>query len=258
VPKSEWIVVDGAIPVIICEEQFAAVQTALQKFAKSRSIKNKDDGAIFARKIKCAECGRNMVYHSLKAGRVYLCSMHTRSDNFDCQTGRIEENAIYDAVLAALQTHLTTTKEKRAPQKETAKPALASKEPPCNKIRTLQLTVKKTNVSKAALWEEFNNGLITLEAFRSKNGKLSEQIAQHEKNISLLEAEARKSKTLSKDNNSLSKLYNEPNDITELNKGLVGKLIKDIKIYAPKRIEIVWSFRDPFAPLSKNSSYADE
>jgi len=247
VPKSEWIVVDVAIPVIISQEQFDKVQILLNDSPNSKAPFVLER-AMFARKIKCGNCGMGMVYHSLKSGRVYRCDMGTKSDKFDCQTGKIEEQAIYDAVLNSLQMIALLSKEEKARQLRISKGEADDRHVIHSKIRTAQIAIENINNEKMTLWEDFHNGAMSRESFQSKNDKFSEQIAQHEKNIARLESEAQTSKTISDDNNIAIERYNQLNGITELTKELVGEMVKEIRIHAPNHIEIDWIYSNPFTP----------
>ena len=213
VPESEWIVVDDAMPAIISTEQFARVQELI-KCKTKRTGAAKTEKALFARRIKCASCGRIMTYHALKHVRVYRCK-------FDCQTSKIEERAIHDAALNAIYAHALLTKGMVAGEKS-----------PRNKICTIQSSIEKYKVEKMALWEEFHNKAIAYEAYKNRVNKLSNQIKQCESSITMM-----KTKT------------EEPNDfhgIKELSREMVGELITRIDVYSSDRIEITINYDDIF------------
>jgi len=243
VPKSEWIVVEDAIPAIITTKQFAKVQEVLSKRFKSR--KNEvNNSTMFAGKIKCGECGRGMAYHKLKDGLVYKCVMRNHSNKFDCITGRLAEREIYDAVLNSLRILALLSKEELQRQSRAIVSNFLEDESKHSKIRTQQLAIEKAKVEKMALWEEFYNGIISRESFQNKGNRISELIAKHENNIANLEAEA--SDSISSIDIDVAERYNSLNGITQLSKELVSEMVKEIRIYSPERIEIAWTYGDPF------------
>jgi len=251
VPRSEWIIVDGAIPAIITDEQFARVQAKLRESVNNKGDKGKGkprtERAMFARKIKCGSCGRGMAYHALKAGRIYQCSMRNQSRDFSCNTGRIAEQDIYDAVLNTIQIHVRLTQEEKARRADAAKSDMANEQEIYGKIRAAQIGIEKSKIEKMALWEEFHNGGIAKEAFQDKSSKLTEQISQYEHQAILLESKLHKPMTTSECNDIFMKRYGQLNGINSLSKELVCELVKEIRIYDPEHIEIIWSYGDPFA-----------
>ena len=241
-PREQWIIVDGAIPAIISEEQFVRVQKLLtEPNPKGRTY---SETALFARKIKCAECGRGMAYHSLKNSKVFQCVMHRQSWNFDCQIGRIDERVIYDAVLNTIQTHALLTEEEIKRQHESNKAALSYEETTHRKIRALQLSIEKVKVEKMALWEEFHNGALTGEAYKDKSGRLSDKLTSLENNIVSLVAEINEHKTSAKTESEFVKRFSRLGGISKLSKELVCELVKEIRVYASDRIEIILKYAD--------------
>jgi len=243
-PRSEWIIVEGAIPAIITEEQFANVQEALQKHTKK--VGKRKGGSIFIRKIKCGDCGRGMAYQARTNGkkigtRVFLCTMHNLSKNYKCKTGRTEESDIYDAVLSAVQTHALLMKDITQKQNESNKSRKTIAESTQAKIKSLQLAIDKIKSSKVSLWEEFHNSNISRETFQAKSEKLSALIATHESSIADLEVKVVKLESSSAHENLSIDKYNRISGITELSIELVNELVKEIRIYSPERIEINWN-----------------
>ena len=248
VPKGEWIVVDGAIPKIIEQDQFDRVQELISKSSKNIAAPQPEK-ALFARKIKCGKCGMGMANSVLKAGRVYRCSMKRQSAKFDCQTERINECEIYDAVLSTIQLHVLLAEEKVAHRHERTKIDRAQKDVVRSKIRMLKLNIEKSNVEKVALWEEFHNRVISRDVFQSKSRNLSERGLRYESSISLLEAEVLELENrLPNETDSLAiERYNKLGGITELTKELVGELVQEIHVYSSEQIEIVWRYGNLFA-----------
>jgi hypothetical protein len=56
IPKSDWIVVPGAIPAIISEEQYATANMKLRERRKAQLVSSPSK-LLFARKLRCGSCG---------------------------------------------------------------------------------------------------------------------------------------------------------------------------------------------------------
>jgi DNA invertase Pin-like site-specific DNA recombinase len=244
VPKSEWIVVEGAIPVIISQEEFDRVQQLINGVPHNNALP-KVNKTMFAGKIKCGSCGYGMVYHALKSGRVYRCAMKNQSEKFDCQTGKIGEQTIYDVIIGSLQNIVLLSKEEKTRQLEATRTEADNRESIHSKIRAAYISIEDINLEKMSLWEDFHNETVSRESFQNKSKQLSDKIEQHEKNIARLEIEA--AKIISVDDNHAIECYTKLDGITELTKELVGETVKEVRIYSPERIEIVWTYGDPFS-----------
>jgi hypothetical protein len=184
--------------------------------------------------------------------------MKKESSKFNCQTGKIEEQVIYDVVMASLHAIILFSKGEIARQQKNSKvesgwsSALRRTARPCvpddretihNKIRAAQLSIEYINLEKMTLWEDFHNGKMSRESFQNKSKQLSDKVERHEKNIAGLEAEA--TKTVSSDNNPAVERYNNLDGISALTKELVSDMVKEIRIYSPERVEIDWTYGDP-------------
>ncbi|MCL1842878.1 MAG: recombinase family protein [Defluviitaleaceae bacterium] len=235
VPKSEWIVVDGAIPVIISQEQFDRVQKLLGE-SQHMAASSAPEKSMFAGKIKCGFCGYSMTYSKLKAGRVYRCAMKKESAKFDCNTGKIEEQIIYNVVMTSLHAILLLSNICNALEGACARRYGNSRAAPDyretshSKMRAAHLSVENINLEKMTLWEDFHNGKISRESFQNKSKQLSDKVERHEK----------KGVTPPSQTNNL--IGGVINCITALTKELVGEMVNKIRIYSPQRVEIEWTW----------------
>ena len=259
-PRSEWITIEGAIPAIITEEQFANVQEALKKHSKKKGKTKR--GSIFIRKIICADCGRGMGYQTRTYGkkigtRVFLCTMHNLSKNYDCKTGRVEESAIYDIVLEAVQAQALLAFNKIQKQKKLHEHSMSVIDTLNANIRSMQLATEKIKSSKVSLWEEYHNGAITREVFQAKSEKLSAEISAHDISISEHEEKIAKAESSSVHENMDVERHSKLTGIKELTKELVDEMVEEIRVYSPDRIEIAWKHcaRENFAQVDYDFPY---
>jgi hypothetical protein len=73
VPKDEWVVILGAIPAIITEEQYNKVR----EIVSSRyhcDYRRPDSTLLFSKKLRCGHCGIAMRVIRRKDGNKYKCA----------------------------------------------------------------------------------------------------------------------------------------------------------------------------------------
>jgi hypothetical protein len=109
VPEDEWVVVKNTHEPIIDEVTWARVQELLQQNKynkKSKTVKSKDNKlpALFAGKLKCADCKAIMHYTSSKSGNYktyykYRCSTYTNQGKTACSFHSIREDELTAIVL---------------------------------------------------------------------------------------------------------------------------------------------------------------
>ncbi len=252
VPRSEWIIVPGAIPAIVTNEQFELVQKKLAE--KSKPHRNeREHKPVFYRNIKCGDCGRAMSYRARKNGMgLYLCTMHLLSDKYVCKTGKIEERDLYDAVLKTIQVQAALAITEKTLQKSKTADLLNTADAICGKIRAMQISIEKVKAQKVSLWEQLYGAKITRDKYHKENEKLTARIAEYEKTISALEADARKIELDSGQENIFVERYSKFSNIQSLTREMVNELVKEIRVYSPDRIEIVMNYADEFEKLQSS------
>jgi hypothetical protein len=192
-----------------------------------------------------------MAYQTRKdKSRVFVCTMHTFAERYDCKSGRVEERDLCDAVLAVMRTHSALASEVKGRLKNKSKADIVAAESTQDKIRALQLVVEKAKIAKVSLWEQFHNGEITREIFKDKGEKLTSQIEGHERNIAELQAKAQKLDAITQNTNPAIERYAKLAGVQELTYELVNELIIGIHVHSPERIEIIWKFGEEFERLT--------
>jgi len=109
VPKDKWIVVENTHEPIIDEVTWARVQGRLlqnKSNSKARTVKSENNKlpALFAGKLKCADCKAFMHYTSSKSGKYktyykYRCSTYTNQGKTACSFHSIREDELTAIVL---------------------------------------------------------------------------------------------------------------------------------------------------------------
>ena len=100
--ETEWIRVEGAVPVIIDRDTFDSVQMILKK--DIRIAPEEEVVYPLSGYLKCGDCGQNMVRKSYNAGgkaySYFICS--TRKAGKGCSTHTIREDELMDMVLQSV------------------------------------------------------------------------------------------------------------------------------------------------------------
>jgi len=252
IPRSEWIIVPNAIPALVTEEQFMAVQEKLDAAFKG-SIKKKADNSdnpprtIFAGLVKCARCDRVLDYQS-RATQIgaFYCKTPKRSDKFGCTTAKIDERVLIDTVLAVLQHQIALANVKLTTGKQEVYPIKSTLQAIHMDIQNLQKLLEQAKLSKIRLWESYNCNKISKEKFQADSKALTEQISAYEVRASELSIQTKEASTQDDDSNKLAKQLVEFSGLQVLTREIILKFVDKIKVYNPEHIEIVWKYRDAF------------
>lgn len=248
VPRSEWIIVPGAIPAIISEKQYQRVQEVLERSSKRKTTSRPELKTIFGGKVKCGDCGRMMRYRPRKHGYgLFLCDMYLQSDKYDCTTGKTEESMIYDLVLKTIQDQVALADTAKIQIKSKSSHLYSKAEALRDKDRALRVEIEKVKVTKMSLWEKHHLGEITREAFQRESEKLTSQITKHEDAIAAYESESKALEMESVRENKYVERFGKQVGIQTLTREVVDEFVKSIYIYAPDRIEIMLNYADEYA-----------
>jgi DNA invertase Pin-like site-specific DNA recombinase len=246
VPRDEWIIVPGAIPAIITEEQFERVQKKLALKSKPKTGKHKTNRPLFKRMVKCADCGRTMTFSPRKEGMgMFLCKLHDMTGERNCSTGHIEESDLCNSVLALIQQQAALAGQVKRKAKSSIKTVAGVRA----EIQSVKSLAEKSKTAKMALWEKYHAGDIPKEKFQSESEKISAQVSAYNDRIAELETEAKRLELSADEENAFVERYARQIGITELTQKLVDEFVKEIKVYAPDRIEIVLNYADEYAKL---------
>jgi DNA invertase Pin-like site-specific DNA recombinase len=243
---SEWIIVPGAISSIITDEQFKRVQEKLALRSKPRTGKDTTNRSFFRRMVKCADCGRTMTFSPRKEGMgMFRCKLYSMTGEHNCNTGNIEESDIYNSVLALIQQQAALAGQMKQKAKFSANTVAGVRA----EIQGIKGLVEKSKTTKITLWEKYHSGDMSKEKFQNESEKISAQAAAYNDKIAEFETEARQLELLADEENMLTERYVRQIGITELTQSLVDGFVKEIKVYAPDRIEVVFNYADEYAKL---------
>ncbi len=104
-PKESWYVVEGTHEPIVGRETFQKAQSLLAMNVRAGSG---DYIYPLAGMLKCGECGKAMSRKSSKGIAYYYCRTYREKGKQFCYSHSIREDALFDAVLEALNLEIST------------------------------------------------------------------------------------------------------------------------------------------------------
>jgi len=192
VPREQWARVEDAHEPIIERSLFDTVQKLLRqdtRAASKNSVVRPLSGIIF-----CSGCGAAMVHKSnSKNGKrygYYVCSTH-RADKSVCSTHIINSDACEKAVLAALQTHISSFfdmeliaqyAEEPIHDKDNVRKLTA-------RLKVKQEELRRNNEYRMSLYESYKNDIIPHDDFIDFKANYDTKIRDAEAVIAIMKEE---------------------------------------------------------------------
>lgn len=229
--RKEWIVVENTHEGLVTREEFARVQERLRD--AGRVGRTKRERASFCKRVRCGVCGYAMVRVKTKKP-YYLCKTPQVTDRYACPKEKIWEKDLEQAVLADLAVRAACGGE--AERIEEEKRRLERQ-----KISELEKNYGKKKKALAdtenrlrELYEKFALGEIEKEAYFTQKGVW-------EKKKELSGAELRE---IEKRRKEIWESYEEDSRREQWDVGLVAELLREVRVYPGRKMEIVWNYRE--------------
>ncbi len=245
-PEDEWIKVPGTHEAIICREDFLKVQRLLQ--VDTRAGKGKETPHMFAGLLFCGDCKEPMIRRVNRyKGRekiYYICSTRNRSEG--CTRHSIAEEDLKRAVFEVIriQMLLLTDKDSRLGYSSIREGDLSEAAGIAEEIVRLRREQEKYPKLRAALYEDFKEGVITEEDFLCF-GKIYE-MQYRERERALVGQEEMRKQMLRKGAQSGLKLerMRETLQPADLDREILLAFVERIEVCEDKRILIQLSYRE--------------
>lgn len=254
-PMEEWRYVPDAHEPIISQELFDKVQQMFADRAKAFKEKMDENAPLrelvvdyFRGKIYCGDCGKRMRFIKPTDKRypidqdhaVYVCGGYLDSRYTKCSRHSIRYPAVADAVFSVIkaQIDMALSQEQLIRQMRGSAKEKNLIEKYTDQIHYLVQELKKVNIKREALYENYAEGILDEDEYQFVKIKYDEDAEAVQKKLS--EAKAKKSQldgVLTFDNEWLKAMY-EAGNHTEINAELVKHLVSSIKVYEGNRIEV--------------------
>ena len=248
-PKEDWVIIPGAIPAIITEEQFNRVREIVGGRIKHTSNRS-PSRLLFSLKLKCGHCGLAMRAVHRQFDIKYQCPIHKLDTGYDCNADWVFEKDIAAAVLSALQQQIILATEARKKLEAKATKITPNIEKLQSEIVRYQRLIEKSKTDKMGLWEKYHAGTISAESFQRENEKADDLVLQYTVKIPELQDRIHELETATGQENVFVERFSRQIGIQELTREVVEEFIKEIKVYAVDRVEIIFNYADEYAKVA--------
>ncbi|MCM1162255.1 MAG: recombinase family protein [Roseburia sp.] len=252
-PKEKWIKVENTHEAIISEDTFQIVQNLMK--ADGRISPTTDKESFFMGILFCGDCGEQMIrrinrYKDTKR-YYYICSTKNRSEG--CTRHSIEEEKLKSIVAEAVKSFATFfLEEKKNFEKyldtEINFEMIAKFN---SEIIRLKQEQEKYDSLCSGLYEDLKAGIVTEEEFERLKKEFGRKAAASAEARAKQEAVIKG--LLTKSIISAERLKTMENciGITELDRHTLCSMVKRIRIYENRRIEIEFYFMDHYRIMSE-------
>ena len=252
--ESEWVRIEKNHEAIVSERDFELVQRLL--VMDTRTAPGNNEVYNLSGLVICADCGVPMVRkNSISGGRhysYYMCATNKYSKN--CSSHRISVNELDNAVLELLKVHISNILEIDKiieligiiPFQQIDMKKLEERK------KVLEFEVERCTELRSMLYSDMKEGVISKSDYIElhaayENKRKDAQIAIHKIELEM-------ESILEKNNDSFKWLeyFKENRNIKELTRSVAVSLIREIKVYDKKNIEVTFDFDNPYKTCLKN------
>jgi len=255
----EWRTIPDAHEAIISRELYDKVQEMFEERAKDMQERMDKHAPLreqitnyFRGKIYCGDCGKRMRFVKANNRHIpmdqehsyYVCGGYIDSGYRNCTRRMIRYPDVETAVMAVIQGQVTAAldQEKLLRQMRGSVKEKSLIDKYVGQINYISQELKKVNGRREHLFESFTEGVLDESEYRFAKQKYDDEAAELGKKFS--DAKAKKKQldeVLTLDNKWLAAMR-EAEDKTEVDSDLVKHLIKAVKIYEEKRVEVELNF----------------
>lgn len=246
-PKSQWIVRKNALPRIVPQELFDAVNVPTPK----TGIRHCEYDYLLKGLVKCADCGATMTVRRVKNSTdksvitpVYLCRNYVRYRNGVCSMHYMREDTINEVVQndvkAVLAKYSNDDKLKKKYENTMSKSSVLDD----NENQLKDYSEQLVNIDKALsdLYKDKASGIITGEEFNSIKKELEVERETVKSQIEHIKNTIAKMKNNLTDDKTKQQFINEFLKEDKPNKEVFKTLINRIEVFEDKTIKIHYNF----------------
>ena len=267
--EEEWQVIENAHQPIISQELFDKVQEAMNEAAAKRNAYKQqeapetDHREVFREKVYCGDCG-SMMRGCKGLGRAnedgerkafiyYDCGKFLDSGRAVCSAHYVRQEEIMDTLRNALDTQLCAAIDFEALVKEVqAMPKVVHYESSMkNQLTSIQSKRRHMELRLEQLIVDLTDGLIDKQEYAYAKQKYNEEYEHLLEEENRLFASSRRLGNIVASSDKWIRTLKEYRSIPDIDRKAVDFLVKRIKIYPGKRIELILNYEDPFRLVSE-------
>ena len=267
--EEEWQVIENAHQPIISQELFDKVQEAMNEAASKRNAYKQqeapetDHREVFREKVYCGDCG-SMMRGCKGLGRAnedgerkafiyYDCGKFLDSGRAVCSAHYVRQEEIMDTLRNALDTQLCAAIDFEALVKEVqAMPKVVHYESSVkNQLTSIQSKRRHMELRLEQLIVDLTDGLIDKQEYAYAKQKYNEEYEHLLEEENRLFTSSRRLGNIVASSDKWIRTLKEYRSIPDIDRKAVDFLVKRIKIYPGKRIELILNYEDPFRLVSE-------
>lgn len=244
--ESEWIRVEGAVPIIIDRDTFDSVQMILKK--DIRIAPEEEVVYPLSGYLKCGDCGQNMVRKSYNVGgkaySYFICS--TRKAGKGCSTHSIQEDKLMEMVLQSVSKQVEYICE----MENLLNIVDSLPEDQMNvfnydaQIVRLKEDIERFKSFKLKLYENLQEGLIGQDEYFLFKKSYAAKISEAEAAIQAIENEREQAISRNRDSLAWMDVFKKYRNISMIDRCAVVDLIRQVNVFEGGRVEVVFRHGD--------------
>ena len=248
-PKSEWVVVKGAVPAIVSPEVFYEVQRLLKEANHIKSSPE-NDVHIFAGIIKCGECGRSLIKSQKRKNEAlyYACRRRKAQGKQYCDNDYIRADVLEKIILDDLNSIIEEVKDINSlidvDSVDTKKVTLQ------NQIDRIKQNIAKLGDRRRRTYLDYQDGLVSKQDYLITKEETEKQEESLQNQLKKIQETLNNYSVNSKPNAFIQKLL-ETQRIDVLDRQTVLEMIETIYIYKDNRIKIIYKFANEVEALKQ-------
>jgi len=246
VKRENWIVVENMHEAIVSKEEFDRAQDRLERFSEHNV---KSGGLPLTGKVKCGICGRAMRRRRAKQSYFY-CGTPLVTDNFSCTTERTLEEDVLSAIRDGLHTMAAAAVELSLVQEEQSRSQKKDISRLLGRLSALKEAAAQRKQQVKELYETYALGEMGRDEYLERKTALQNECDGILTEISNLEASIESTDTDGEQSCQLIERLKQYTDVQELTREIVEDVVKEVRIYPGRRMEIVWNCQDEFEKLA--------
>lgn len=240
-PESEWLRIPNTHEAIVTAEQFEAANERLRrnKFSSPRGIQ--PNRSPFTGKIICGHCNRAMRQQNSSQPYHYCAGVKLQKGK-GCFEGKVFYEHLKEVVLSAVKVEAQKAFDAQRRRKQTVCRAQSDGEAALAERKRLMTQIAYFERRSIALYEEFADGKLGREDYRSAKDALADELTAARERIAELTVQVEQVAAILpvQDNESLLRRVLEVTEVTEE----VISLVDCVVVYDPEHIEIRFAFAD--------------
>ena len=257
-PEEEWFIKEDTHEPIIDPDTFQKAQDLMLR--DTRTPPNSGRLYTFSGFLRCADCGKSICRRSSKHNVYYAC--RTNITTGQCTRHSIRHDRLEGIVLAAIQAQIDLIDGlagmidsiNMAPVQRTTSKRLDGA------LKSRRAELEKTRTLYEGLYVDWKTGNLSLDAYQRMKLRFEEKEAALKCDIANLEEEARVAAQSITSYPPDLEAFLTHHTLTELNRGIVAELIREIHIREGGDVDIAFAFADQHrraVEFVKNNQQAD-